>query len=662
MKKIILLYLVLQLSHSLVNAQIGLAGNITTLGVALYPTHIDSLGKGGYMVLPTIAMRNSIPAQRRKQGMMVYVQDVDSLYKLNSASLDNTWVTIGLSSSDDVSGFLKYAKTSDSLFITKGTRIDEGLLVKKDLTVGGNLILTSGLQFNDSLIVQKGARIEQSILAKSKLYVSDSILAKGNVKIDQNLFVKDRNIYDSIMKFSTSKLNVADTNRMLSEYLRKINELYLSISVSNADIANKLFISDTSYLLQKRDTFTLSNRINLKLNLSDTASMLSSRIQRDTASLSNRISKLVTGTGDLATLKLNIPDTSYLLAKIDTANMLSSRFKRDTANLSNRLDLLAGQTFVNNNAKLNIRDTSYLLQKKDTITLSNRIDAIALSSNVFTTDITLNMGERTFGKYNAGETILSKGKTLDEVMRDIVTLVIHPAYNRPTASLTMNSSALGANASGSYEIGTILGTLTFTPGFTQNDGGNFTLISYKKGGVEITNNTGTPSVTDNVGTLSATTNYQVTYTYGAGTTVKKNNILVDDPVGMITASTTNSAIITLTPFSYKYWGMTTNNAASITDANILEMVGGDKQAASSKLKSEFTITGSGGAGPAKYAYYAVPHDASGTITSIKAGGFESIAAFDVITRNFVNALGYTVSYDIYVQKNFGTDNVTLIIN
>jgi len=614
MKKIILLYLVLQLSHSLVNAQIGLAGNITTLGVALYPTHIDSLGKGGYMVLPTIAMRNSIPAQRRKQGMMVYVQSVDSLYKLNSASLDNTWVTIGLSSSDDVSGFLKYAKTSDSLFITKGTRIDEGLLVKKGLTVGGDL------------------------------------------------FVKDRNIYDSIMKFSTSKLNVADTNRMLSEYLRKINELYLSISVSNADIANKLFISDTSYLLQKRDTFTLSNRINLKLNLSDTASMLSSRIQRDTASLSNRISKLVTGTGDLATLKLNISDTSYLLAKIDTANMLSSRFKRDTANLSNRLDLLAGQTFVNNNAKLNIVDTSYLLQKKDTITLSNRIDAIALSSNVFTTDITLNMGARTFGKYNAGETILSKGKTLDEVMRDIVTLVIHPAYNRPTASLTMNSSALGANASGSYEIGTSLGTLTFTPGFTQNDGGNFTLISYKKGGVEITNNTGTPSVTDNVGTLSATTNYQVTYTYGAGTTVKKNNILVDDPVGMITASTTNSAIITLTPFSYKYWGMTTNNAASITDANILEMVGGDKQAASSKLKSEFTITGSGGAGPAKYAYYAVPHDASGTITSIKAGGFESIAAFDVITRNFVNALGYTVSYDIYVQKNSGTDNVTLIIN
>ena len=440
---------------------------------------------------------------------------------------------------------------------------------------------------------------------------------------------------------------------------RKINDLYSSISASNGEIANKLSISDTAFLLQKKDTASLSRRVNLKLNIADTSYLLQTK---DTASLSNRIDKLVTGSGDLATTKLNITDTSRLLAKIDTAKMLSSRFERDTANLSRRINLLTDQTFVNNNAKLNIVDTSRLLQKKDTITLSNRIDALAQSSNVFTTDITLNMGARTFGKYNAGETIPSKGKTLDEVMKDIVTLVIHPTYNRPTAGLTMNSSGLGVDASGSYEIGTNLGTLTFTPGFTQNDGGNFTLISYKKNDVQIASNAGSPSVTDNVGTFSATTKYQITYTYGAGTTVKKNNIGLDDTEGMVTASTVNSGYIYLTPFSYKYWGMTTNTAASITDANILEMVGGDKQAASSKLKSEFTITGSGGAGPVKYAYYAVPHDASGTITSIKAGGFESIAAFDVITRNFVNALGYTVSYDIYVQKNSGTDNVTLIIN
>jgi hypothetical protein len=107
--------------------------------------------------------------------------------------------------------------------------------------------------------------------------------------------------------------------------------------------------------------------------------------------------------------------------------------------------------------------------------------------------------------------------------------------------------------------------------------------------------------------------------------------------------------------------MTTNSSANITDADILATVGGNKEWATSKLKSSFTITGPGGAGPVKYAFYAVPSATSGTITSITAGGFESIAAFDKLTRNFTNDQGYVVSYDIYVQKNSGTDNVTLII-
>jgi hypothetical protein len=62
---------------------------------------------------------------------------------------------------------------------------------------------------------------------------------------------------------------------------------------------------------------------------------------------------------------------------------------------------------------------------------------------------------------------------IDDVIKDIVTLVIHPTYTRPTAGLSMGSS-------GDFEIGTNLGTLTYSPNFTQNDGGSFTAISYKK--------------------------------------------------------------------------------------------------------------------------------------------------------------------------------------
>ena len=721
MKKIILLYLVLQLSHSLVNAQIGLAGNITTLGVAQYPTHIDSLGKGGYMVLPNIAMRNSIPALRRKQGMMVYVQSVDSLYKLNSASLDNTWLAIGLTSSVDVARFLSYAKLSDSLFIRGNSIMDSNLYVKgqgrfdsiltindslrvkgnvlidSNLTVLGKLSLNTALQFNDSLIVTKGARIDQSILAKSKLYVSDSILAMGNVKMDSNLYVKgqgrfdsiltindslrvkgnvlidsnltvmkvtslndslivngnaiisgnllvkNHNINDSIMKYSTSKVNVTDTSEMLLAYFTRINNLYTITSTTNSNVALKL---------NKNDTSTLSDRIELRVKYTDTAGMLSTRFARDTASLSNRISKLVTGAGDLATYKLNIIDTNYLVQKSDTAAWLDSRFKRDTANLALRVKLLEQLTFENNALKIDA-DTvfEYYLQKKDTISLSNRIDAVVAASNVMQNNIKVNFGGGSFGKYADGETIPSKGKTIDEVLTDIITKTIPPYYTPPTASLSMGIS-------GTYEIGTDLGTLTFAPTFTQNEGGSFSSIAYYKNSSIVATNAGSPSITDVVGSLLATKTYKVIYSYAAGTTILQNNLGQNDVTLQVTAGDVESNTITITPGSYKYWGRTTNTSSNLTDADILAMVGGGQEWATSKAKSLFTITNSSGI---NYAYYAYP-SALGDLTSITSGGFESLNAFDKLVRNFTNAQGTAVSYNIYVQKNGGTENVSIIIN
>jgi hypothetical protein len=84
------------------------------------------------------------------------------------------------------------------------------------------------------------------------------------------------------------------------------------------------------------DTTSLSNRINAKLNISDTLLMLYPYLRKnDTASLSNRINQ-----------KLNISDTAAMLSiylrKSDTVS-LSSRIEQrmkysDTASLSNRID------------------------------------------------------------------------------------------------------------------------------------------------------------------------------------------------------------------------------------------------------------------------------------------------------------------------------------
>ena len=122
------------------------------------------------------------------------------------------------------------------------------------------------------------------------------------------------------------KVNISDTADMLSPYAKT--------SVVNL----KLNISDTAAMLNKYlrkvDTASLSNRINLKLNISDTASMLSKYLRKtDTTSLSNRIN-----------LKLNISDTASMLSKYLR--------KVDTASLSSRINL-----------KLNISDTTSMLSK-----------------------------------------------------------------------------------------------------------------------------------------------------------------------------------------------------------------------------------------------------------------------------------------------------------
>jgi len=101
MRKVVLLYVIFQLTYSATNAQIKLLDFISPASGATNPTHLDSLGKGGYMVVPSITDRNAITPPRRKLGMLVYVQAVDSIYKLNSTSSATTlsnsdWVALGL--------------------------------------------------------------------------------------------------------------------------------------------------------------------------------------------------------------------------------------------------------------------------------------------------------------------------------------------------------------------------------------------------------------------------------------------------------------------------------------------------------------------------------------------------------------------------------------
>lgn len=56
-----------------------------------YPTHIDSYQQGGMRVVQTLAERDAIPNERRKDGMLVFVVSEDTNYRLFGGLNNSNW-------------------------------------------------------------------------------------------------------------------------------------------------------------------------------------------------------------------------------------------------------------------------------------------------------------------------------------------------------------------------------------------------------------------------------------------------------------------------------------------------------------------------------------------------------------------------------------------
>jgi plastocyanin len=163
--------------------------------------------------------------------------------------------------------------------------------------------------------------------------------------------------------------------------------------VSNISFPTTGLLANTQYVSDRigTDTVSLSNRINainlsatnttaLKVNISDTASMLNPYLRKvDTASLSKRINiKLDSAQipGIIAPYLASVAGVKYT----DTALMLSNRFARDTVSLSNRININK-QTIIDSATALNTRKVNY----SDTALM---LAPYALSSNTAATNNT----------------------------------------------------------------------------------------------------------------------------------------------------------------------------------------------------------------------------------------------------------------------------------
>jgi hypothetical protein len=189
------------------------------------------------------------------------------------------------------------------------------LKIEIDPAAGNNFINMGTTQFQYVAY----AKFANSVLAEN---ISGVVpVARGGTgansltTLKSNLYLdKVNNTADSlkpISKLTQSaldlKLNIVDSNKsyVTPAQLASYKLLSGGASIDTTGLSNrinfKLNISDTALLLRKSDTTSLSNRINFKLNIADTAVLLR---KADTNTLSNRIN-----------LKLNIADTTGLLRK-----------------------------------------------------------------------------------------------------------------------------------------------------------------------------------------------------------------------------------------------------------------------------------------------------------------------------------------------------------
>jgi len=503
-------------------------------------------------------------------------------------------------------------------------------------------------------------------------------------------------------------LTSSDSSIATTEYVTKLlgidtdilnKKIDSNALTAKSNLNEKVNVSDTATMLSNRfarDTVSLSNRIDSSLKISDTALMLSNRFKRDTASLSKRIDRLNSSSGELASGKLNISDTSV---------MLSLRIERDTASLSRRINLkfdsaqfnpklktyldslkylkyanadslfIKGNTSIDSNLIVNgdltvggkltlnsglVFNDSLIVRRGARIDSSLYIKgglrvggAFQLDSGLFTQNFIVNLGEGVkFGRYNFKDTIIAKGKSIDDVFYDILTDISHPVYTLPTLKILYlpRIDSLTTFKELTYEIGENIGTINFSSKYTQNDAGSISSQVYKKNGLDLVGSS------DNISSLTSVLRYTSVINYNTGPT-KINRIGDPDTTGRILANSVLSDTIILKPISKNYWG--SSDSINVINAQLLgtDTTINNSGLATSAAKGSFNISITSGE---KYIYYAYPASYD-DLTSIMVGPFESIGAFEKFEKNVTNAQGHTQLYKIYVSINNFSDKVEKIV-
>ena len=348
----------------------------------------------------------------------------DSTAITSKLRLDSTAITTKLrSDSTDIATKVRLDSTAisskvrlDSIAITLKVRGDSTVLatrigVAETKSSADSTLFVNRLVTDSTVITTKLRSDSTAITSKVRL---DSTAITSKVRLDSTVITSKVRADSTVL---ATRIGVAETKSSADSTLF-VNRLV----TDSSDITTKLRSDSTTINRSLVDSVSVLNaRINLKVNIADTAAMLSNRIGRDTLSLSNRINTLSSTT---STGKLSVSDTAAMLSNY------ARKFTKDfTVHLGN-------QTVGNISVP------------------------------------------KTLGKYTSGSTVPATGKTLDELFADISTEKVPPVYSRPTILL------LSTPTSGYIELGSTF-NVTFASTFTQNQGGAKTGTTYKRGSTSL---------------------------------------------------------------------------------------------------------------------------------------------------------------------------------
>lgn len=155
-----------------------------------YPVHDSIYGKGGWREVADVAARNAIPAQRRREGMCVYVTATSQAWWLQGGIADGNWTLMPIGES-------------------AGLQREITFVLRKDLIVGESV--------TNAVAVAKAGTIESArAVATTAPVGADAIfkLKKNGVEIttaENRLTIADSETTGSVGAFSLTDVAVDDS-------------------------------------------------------------------------------------------------------------------------------------------------------------------------------------------------------------------------------------------------------------------------------------------------------------------------------------------------------------------------------------------------------------------------------------------------------------------